>query len=408
VKLLDATGAFNWCAYGSGAPPRAVLQPDGSYSLKGTPPFTFTYNAGASTTTNGDTFNLGCITAITDLTGNPAGSVDKPNITAVTSPAICYNKTANLTATISGGTTTAMTYTWNIGGTGSTTTGATKTTSALTATTTYTVQARNAAGCTSTVSNTGTITVRPNFTAGSITTASGITTAGTNPNKTIASSTPASGGDGSITYQWRRSGDSNATYDYNASTYPIGNYAANYSAVGTYKINRYAHDATCNTGWVASTGTYTLTVAIAPPPGAGTKTWTCGTQTWSSAVKATMSACNYLNANNGYGYYYSWYCVRDYPTSLCPSPWRVPTTADIYALSSCMNDALATEMGKAGMVAANNNVEDEGRAFTLLGSETTNCPYALGCHTCYIWYSAVENAVLACDKFFCRVVHCVK
>jgi hypothetical protein len=66
---------FNWCAYGSGAPPKAERQPDGSYLLKGTSPFTITYNDGSSTTTSENTFHLGCITTITDATGNPAGII---------------------------------------------------------------------------------------------------------------------------------------------------------------------------------------------------------------------------------------------------------------------------------------------------------------------------------------------
>jgi hypothetical protein len=61
--------------------------------------------------------------------------------------------------TAGGGTTTAMTYTWNVGGTSSTTSVNSKTSQALTANTTYTVQIRNANGCVGAVSAPATITV---------------------------------------------------------------------------------------------------------------------------------------------------------------------------------------------------------------------------------------------------------
>jgi uncharacterized protein (TIGR02145 family) len=133
--------------------------------------------------------------------------------------------------------------------------------SSLTTTTYYRVVASfTGSGCDAATSNVIAKTVYPQFTAGAIATASGSATPGTNPNITIANATAASGGYGTISYQWRRSGTSSATLSYNAATYPVGNDASNYAAVGTYYINRYAKDETCNTEWTKSTGTYTLTV----------------------------------------------------------------------------------------------------------------------------------------------------
>jgi hypothetical protein len=73
---------FNWCAYGSAAPPRAELRADGSYILKGTPPFTI--NGTITETTHA--FAAGtCISALTDLTGHPEG-YSTPPPAAPTSP----------------------------------------------------------------------------------------------------------------------------------------------------------------------------------------------------------------------------------------------------------------------------------------------------------------------------------
>jgi uncharacterized protein (TIGR02145 family) len=122
------------------------------------------------------------------------------------------------------------------------------------------VRVVNAHGCVD--SACVTIDVYPVFTAGAITTASGSVGGRTKPGITIANATPASGGDGNITYQWRRSGDgSPATLTGDAETYDIGNDTSNYETAGTYYINRYAKDETCNTEWEESTGTYTLTVS---------------------------------------------------------------------------------------------------------------------------------------------------
>jgi uncharacterized protein (TIGR02145 family) len=73
LSLADGVENFNWCVYAFDYPPNAVLQSDGTYQLRGSPPFTV----------NGDkladgvkTFGAGtCITAITDATDNPEGIV---------------------------------------------------------------------------------------------------------------------------------------------------------------------------------------------------------------------------------------------------------------------------------------------------------------------------------------------
>jgi hypothetical protein len=157
ATLSNAVGKFNWCAYGSDVPPTAVINAAGGYTLKGTPPFT------VNGTTLGDgvkTFGAGtCITSITDLTGNPDAIVPAlPSLSSPNSPSRCSAGTVTLSATVGGSTTTAVTYTWNIGGTQYTNQTNSYTTGTLSTSTTYSVKVKNANNCESNTVN-GTISV---------------------------------------------------------------------------------------------------------------------------------------------------------------------------------------------------------------------------------------------------------
>jgi hypothetical protein len=223
----------------------------------------------------------------------------------VTAKTVCSGGTVTLSATLGAGTTTPMTYTWNIGGTISTTYANSETSQALTAATTYTVQLRNSYGCVGAVSAPATITVRPAFSPGTITSATTTIFESTAPTVTIQSATPASGGYGSITYQWRRSGTSSATLTGTGTTYALSSDAANYSTAGTYRFNRYAHDATCNTAYVAATGTYTLYVVNCP---LGVSAKLCTQCCWSGSTWvdccATTNAVSTTAPMSGYTTYY--------------------------------------------------------------------------------------------------------
>jgi uncharacterized protein (TIGR02145 family) len=71
LDIAPGVENFNWCVYAFDYPPNAVLQSDGTYKLRGTPPFTIN---GDPVLTN--TFGAGtCITSITDATDNPEGIV---------------------------------------------------------------------------------------------------------------------------------------------------------------------------------------------------------------------------------------------------------------------------------------------------------------------------------------------
>jgi hypothetical protein len=65
--LSNATGKFNWCAYGSDFPPNAKDNSSGGYDLKGSPPFIINGTIEWSATT----YSGGEITALTDATGCP-------------------------------------------------------------------------------------------------------------------------------------------------------------------------------------------------------------------------------------------------------------------------------------------------------------------------------------------------
>jgi hypothetical protein len=201
----------------------------------------------------------------------------------------------------------------------------------------------------------------PAFSAGSITTASTTTAPGTATTAIVANALPASGGDGDITYQWRRSGTSSATLTGSAATYALNTDAANYSTAGTYYFTRYAKDGACNTAFTASNGQYTLTVA-SPEPTPG---WSCGAQTWSGMLRKAVAGCSavttlsasdsppaqYTDKHSVYGYYYNWTCVRDRATTLCPAPWRVPTHADLITLVNCTTSSeLSGAWGVPGYV----------------------------------------------------------
>jgi hypothetical protein len=313
------------------------------------PTTTSTYTTPVLTTTTANltytvqiTNDTGCMSAVATgtITVNAV-----PTVTTTSPDIICYNTAAALSCTVSGGTTTAMTYTWKIGTATTTTTAPSATSASLTAATTYNVTVTNANGCASTVSNTGNIPVYLEFSAGSITTASGTTTRGTNPNVIVANASSATGGDGSIAYQWRRSGSSAATLTGSDATYQLDTDNANYSTYGTYYFVRYAKDGTCNTEFAASDGQYTLQVTPDLPPGAEVSI-RCNNIEWSSEVK--LPTCNHTLPNmtndpycgtytyNSILYYvYNARFVVDYQHVLCPAPWRVPSIADVEKINGC-------------------------------------------------------------------------
>jgi hypothetical protein len=91
-----------------------------------------------------------------------------------------------------------------------------------------------------------------------------------------------------------------------------------------------------------------------PPLAASTRTWTFGNQTWSDDIH--ISDCNkdatgFANSNTNpqcrsytegtnTWYYYNWPYMNEHKTTMCPDPWRVPTSDDFEALKD-----IAEEVG---------------------------------------------------------------
>jgi uncharacterized protein (TIGR02145 family) len=76
TATLNASGKFNWCAYGSDYPPNVLANTNGSYTLAGTPPFKLIASNGITTQTVNEKFiatSAVTITPaiITDATGYP-------------------------------------------------------------------------------------------------------------------------------------------------------------------------------------------------------------------------------------------------------------------------------------------------------------------------------------------------
>jgi hypothetical protein len=108
ATLSNATGKFNWCAYGSDFPPNAI-ETSGTYSLKGSPPFIITTASGTAEV-SAKTYTGGTITAMTDATGCP-GVLCGKNGEAAGLLNCCVTGTTNCSGTC----TTTGTYTTNDG-----------------------------------------------------------------------------------------------------------------------------------------------------------------------------------------------------------------------------------------------------------------------------------------------------
>jgi hypothetical protein len=207
ATLNGAPPQFSWCAYAIGVPPNAKLAPDGSYTLLGTPPFTVN---GVELADDVTIFGPGtCITSMTDFTYNPGGFAPALEITATASETeVCAGAEVTFTAVASGGTTTAMTYTWDVAGTTPSISSNTYCQVLSTAgKATYTVRVTNVNGCTSTASGTVTVNAVPTVIAVSM--AICYNTAATLTANATGETTPA-------TYTWEINGESATT---NTKTY---------------------------------------------------------------------------------------------------------------------------------------------------------------------------------------------
>jgi hypothetical protein len=128
VSLSNVPAKFNWCAYASDYPPNATMN-NGTYTLKGTPPFTIN----TTITENGKNSSGTCITSLTDRTACPG--IINNNFTAGSITSVSYNtlcSTAGTATTVSTAPTGSgnYNYQWTVSynnGTAATISGATAT-----------------------------------------------------------------------------------------------------------------------------------------------------------------------------------------------------------------------------------------------------------------------------------------
>jgi hypothetical protein len=175
-----------------------------------------------------------------------------------------------------------------------------------------------------------------------------------------------------------------------------------------------------------ASGTLTRAVAVnqaafilpTPPNAASTQTWTFGssTLTWSDAIR--ISDCNKPDFTESYSdpqcrsyteganiwYYYNWPYVNQNASTLCPSPWRVPTSSDFSALvnSSVTSSTLISEWGYGGYANGSSVSEVSTYAYYWPSTQYSSTgAYSLR------YYSSGLN-VSNTSKFFGLQVRCVR
>jgi hypothetical protein len=157
---------------------------------------------------------------------------------------VCSGSSSTLTANVSGGTTTPMTYTWYIGGATYTSSSNTYSLSGLTATANYSVKVTNANGCEGSATTTVTVNPLPVVSV----------TANPNPvcsgNPTTFTATVSSGAANPMTYTWNIAG---TTYTSTTNTYSL-----TLSGTSSYSVM------VTNNNGCASTYTAPQTVTVTP------------------------------------------------------------------------------------------------------------------------------------------------
>jgi hypothetical protein len=253
VTLAGYAKQFGWCGVAIDRPPFAEPK-QGGYELHGTPPFIIQTQPGnsASTVSQTSTAYDNCIYGLTDKTGCPGELPLIPEITGFTATdtEVCAGQDVTLTATANN----AERYSFDNGVTWDAS-AATVVYPAAATTNTYTLKATRAdGGCTVTFSDTKTVTGRPNFSAGAISTTGSTICYGASPG-TISSAGSASGGNGAITYEWRR--NNSPISGTNAATFTPTDYN---TTVGAQTFTRWAKDGACSTTFVQSAGSWVMTV----------------------------------------------------------------------------------------------------------------------------------------------------
>jgi uncharacterized protein (TIGR02145 family) len=168
----------------------------------------------------------------------------------------------------------------------------------------------------------------------------------------------------------------------------------------------------------------TITVFPPPPDAVSTQIWVFGTQTWSDRIiakpsncasTATLSTAESPPAQykvNGGRSYYNWTCVNAAKTTtLCPSPWRVPTQPDFNTLVSALGgnvqsarDALYSAWGYGGYAHGSSTTSESTNAYYW--SSTEHSTVNTSAHL--MDYSNANLTVYANGKYHGFQVRCVK
>ena len=287
-------------------------------------PTTYTwYRNGTFTmgTTTGNTYNVPNITATATYTvgvANSSGCTGTSNAVTIivnptpsgitaTAPAVCSGSATTFTATVSSGTTSPMTYTWNINGVNYTTTSTTYSRTLAVGNSSYSLSVTNSYGCTSSYTAAQTTTVNP---LPSVSASANPTTVCSGGSVTFTATT-LSGATSAMTYTWVIAGTSatttsttyiravSATSSYSLSARNANGCTSTYTAPQTVTVASSATptvtiSASVNNVCSGTPVTYTVTNYTAggtsPSP---TFQWKVG-----SAVVGTGSSYTYAPANN--------------------------------------------------------------------------------------------------------------
>jgi uncharacterized protein (TIGR02145 family) len=184
------------------------------------------------------------------------------------------------------------------------------------------------------------------------------------------------------------------------STYTI---SGTPTTTGTFNYTLAAYNAgACAGNSVAGTITVNLSTTDMPPDAASTRTWTIGSQTWSDRIARELvsgpAGCDktvefYISTNppaqyKVYGgrYYYNGACVNIVQSTLCPSPWRVPTQSDFVALDQAFGGSGSSRQQVAQSWITDNYLTAWGGSYDGYGLG----PYVQGIGTdAYYWSSTV-------------------
>ncbi len=345
LTLSGMPAQFDWCASALDYPPQAIMN-NGSYTLKGTPPFTI--NSSTALGANVKNYTGACITSVTDVTNNPEGIVINPVFTAgtiaSTGQVFCSGSayTTIGSATAASGGDGRITYQWLRNGTaiGSTN----NATYVPTQEGTYTRQAKDGTCNTTWATSTGSWVVT-GVSIPAVPTLSATTTCEGTAITFTAAASDVTG------YDWAGAGVTagSATATTRASTATTaGSYAA--------KVRSYitASDTTCysaytsNVTGVIKNGTTIrdavpnscgcaigLTAVGGGTYGTGNNTYTttayCRDLTSDAAYEVAEAGIEIKNKNTGYGYFY---CNTGGSPIICPTGWRVPSLKEWYAMSA--------------------------------------------------------------------------